>query len=421
MNKVQLFYRICTLDYNHCEMRYLKNKRKPAYHFLIFLISILLATTNLFAQDSTQLVKNFHQFGRLGYQFGTVLKTNDFVKGNNLSGKPIDYYQSARIEFGWQTTGSKMWHTIWNYPTFGLGFYGVDYVNEDELGNPLAIYGFAEWPFNRTGDLVLSMQMGFGLAFNFKPFDPVSNPYNEAIGNFRAAYIDVGVTLDYMLSNRFNLVAALTGTHFSNGGSKQPNWGLNQLGLMGMVKYRFQKDDPPYTRYEIPAYDKNNEWLISASWGVRNVHIGSPADVPELSDKYLRVDYSVFTLTSTYYRQTTWQSKFGGGIDLVYDRSVGGQIDAGDGDVDNVEVPVFDEVRVGLYGAYEFVLHDLSILVNIGYSIIQQEDQLPKLYQRVGVKYHFVDDFFLGLNVRFQDFGKANHLEFNLGYRLRWQ
>ena len=84
-------------------------------------------------------------------------------------------------------------------------------------------------------------------------------------------------------------------------------------------------------------------------------------------------------------------------------------------------MPVLDEGRVGLFGAYEFVLHDISILTNIGYSIIQKEADLPRLYQRVGVKYHFAEHIFGGINVRFQDFGKANHLEFNIGYRLQWK
>lgn len=421
MNHTQLKQQKFMLKYNQKKIKCIKKGDYLFFPSLFLLVLIFLHTDNLFGQDSTESTKNNHHFSRIGYQYGTVLKSNDFVKGNNLTGEPIDYYQSARIEFGWQKTGSKRWHAIWNYPTFGLGFYGVDYINEEQLGEPLAIYGFTEWPLERTKNLVFSLQFGFGLSFNWKPFDPVQNPYNEAIGNFRAAYIDVGVTLDYIISNNFGLVAALTGTHFSNGGSKQPNWGINQLGLMAMLKYKFQSVEPPYTKYDIPDYEKNNEWLISASWGIRNVHIDSPEDVPELADKYLRVDYSVFTVTSTYYWQTTWKSKFGGGIDLVHDKSVRGQIDAGDGKVEDVDVPFEDEFRVGLYGAYEFVLHDLSVLVNVGYSIIQKEDQLPRLYQRVGAKYHFTEKFFIGLNVRFQDFGKANHLEYNIGYRLCWR
>ena len=30
-------------------------------------------------------------------------------------------FQSVRIEFGWQTDGSKDWHHEYNFPTFGLG------------------------------------------------------------------------------------------------------------------------------------------------------------------------------------------------------------------------------------------------------------------------------------------------------------
>ena len=214
------------------EKTYNSNKRLSLY-IPSLLVSFLLVIGNnsLLAQDSTKSIKNNHHFTRIGYQYGTVLKTSNFAKGINLTSEPIDNYQAARIEFGWQKTGSKMWHAIWNYPTFGLGFYGVNYIGEEQLGNPLALYGFTELPLIRNGDLIFSMQLGFGLSFNWKPFDPITNPYNEAIGNFQAAYIDVGITLDYNISNQFELVAALTGTHFSNGGSQQPNWGLNQLGL----------------------------------------------------------------------------------------------------------------------------------------------------------------------------------------------
>ena len=59
--------------------------------------------------------------------------------------------------------------------------------------------------------------------------------------------------------------------------------------------------------------------------------------------------------------------------------------------------------------------------MNLLYTIFQQEDQLPRLYQRLGLKYHFTDRFFLGLSARFMDFGKSNHLEFNVGYRLQWR
>ncbi len=41
--------------------------------------------------------------------------------------------------------------------------------------------------------------------------------------------------------------------------------------------------------------------------------------------------------------------------------------------------------------------------------------RLPKLYQRLGLKYEFLDGVHMGLNVRFNDFSRANNLEFNVG------
>jgi hypothetical protein len=42
-------------------------------------------------------------FLRGAFQSGSVLQTNDFLKGDNLSGEPIDSFKSLRLEFGWQT------------------------------------------------------------------------------------------------------------------------------------------------------------------------------------------------------------------------------------------------------------------------------------------------------------------------------
>jgi hypothetical protein len=382
------------------------------------LVFFSLWVSRTHAQTSGTVAKNYHHYLRGGYQAGYVLKTNDFIKGKNLKNEPIDWYHSLRLEFGWETTGAQMWHQIWKYPAFGFGVYALDYFGEEQLGNPLAAYGFAVWPLVRKEKFTFNLNFGFGMSFNWKPFDPATNPYNVAIGNFESAYIDVGVTLDYELSKRLNLVGAFTGTHFSNGGTRQPNWGINQAGLLVMLKYKMEETKPAFTKWEIPAYQKNYEWLISGSWGIRNVLFD--VDIPELSNAYLRRDFAVWTLTSTFYRQLSYKSKVGAGVDLVFDRSINAQIDAADGKIDNIDLPSQDEIRVGLYGAYEFVLYRLSVLINVGYSVIQKENQLPDLYQRLGAKYHFFDDFFAGLNVRFQDFSKATHLEWNLGYRVRW-
>jgi hypothetical protein len=339
------------------------------------------------------------------------------MRGDNATGKPIEWYHSVRAEFGWQATGAEMWHQVWNYPYYGIGFYAVDYFKDDELGRPLAIYGFAYWPLVRKDRISFGPELGFGISFNWKPFDPFTNPYNVAIGDFQSVYIDGGFSLNYRVSPRWYLIGSATFTHFSNGGSRRPNWGINQIGLLARLQYNLREEQLPYKAWEVPEYQKNWEWIITPSVGNRDVIVDTKNT--ELSDAYLRENYIVASLTSLVYRQISYKSKFGAGLDLVYDTSTDAQIDTEDGTYDNLDVPLKEEFRVGIFGGYEFVMHRYSVLLHVGYHLIQKEKNMERMYQRIGVKYHIFENIFVGLNTRFQNFSQAAYLEWNIGYRLR--
>jgi hypothetical protein len=42
-------------------------------------------------------------------------------------------------------------------------------------------------------------------------------------------------------------------------------------------------------------------------------------------------------------------------------------------------------------------------------------------YQRIGLKYHIFENIFAGINVRAYDFSIADYIEWNIGYRIKWQ
>ncbi len=46
------------------------------------------------------------------------------------------------------------------------------------------------------------------------------------------------------------------------------------------------------------------------------------------------------------------------------------------------------------------------------------DDQVPKLYQRLGLRFLLTDHWFAGLGIRFFDFGKADFIEWTVGYRF---
>ena len=170
-------------------------------------------------------------------QTGSVVQTNDFLKGDNQSGEPIDSFNSLRLEFGWQTDGSRDWHHSYNFPSYGIGLYGADYNNDEELGNPTSLYGFFEWPLVRGTKWRFNFDLAFGFTNDWQSYDPVNNPKNTAMGLGRSVHIEGGPNVEYRLAKRWALIGGFTFTHFSNGGTQLPNHGLNQVGPLLFVKY----------------------------------------------------------------------------------------------------------------------------------------------------------------------------------------
>ena len=129
------------------------------------LMAVTLSATTVMAEENTE--GGHTHYLRGGYQYGKVLQTHDFFTGNNKSGLPIDKYHAVRLEFGWQTSGDRDWHHLYNFPSYGIGFHAGDYFDEEELGKPTSLYGFFDWPVKRWGRRALNFGPGFGLASNW--------------------------------------------------------------------------------------------------------------------------------------------------------------------------------------------------------------------------------------------------------------
>ena len=71
---------------------------------------------------------------------------------------------------------------------------------------------------------------------------------------------------------------------------------------------------------------------------------------------------------------------------------------------------------LGVFAGYEQNVNDTRLIVQLGYTLLRTEveGQIPRFYQRLGAKHHVFGDWFFGLNVRFQYFGTADNLEWNI-------
>lgn len=73
-----------------------------------------------------------------------------------------------------------------------------------------------------------------------------------------------------------------------------------------------------------------------------------------------------------------------------------------------------------MFVSYEFVLNNVSIYAQPGFRVLKTkyEGMPPDFYQHLALKYH-VHDLILGVAIRAVNFGQAEYIEWNIGYRFR--
>ncbi|GJM63622.1 acyloxyacyl hydrolase [Persicobacter diffluens] len=403
-------------------------------HLLLLLLCLPIS---VMAQksDSTQInTKKGNSFLRLKYQAGTVLLTNDFLAGNNEFDEPIDYYQSLAIEYGKQTFGQHDWEHAYNFPKYGIGLYSATFFNttgqnvKDYLGRPSAIYGFFEGPFGKKRDSrwLFGYRLGFGLTYNWNPYDPVDNPFQIAIGSKNTVYIEAALKLDYEINDRWMVGTGAGFTHFSNGASSTPNYGINLMAPYLMVQYNFNDNiKKELIRKELDPVEKVGEVNVGLNFSSKQIDFSTTSDGEPVDpdDKFANIDYLAINLTANWMKRVTQKSKFGVGLDLTYDESINAQVEYNsEGELEKApEASNADKFSLGGYVGYELVLDRLSLLMNAGAYILRKDDYpgvKPVMYQRIGLKYRFYDNIFAGVYVRAYHFSVADYLEWQIGYRF---
>lgn len=376
----------------------------------------------IFAQSDDKHKKNI--FGNMAiegmYQNGYVFPTNDFIRGNNAEKDTIDAFQSFSLKLSKQTTGKNQWEQLFNYPKWGIGISVYDFHNPEEIGTPIALYGFFNAPFKRWDKLTLNYELGFGATFNWKAFDPVTNKHNIALGAGQSFLIDVGLNLQYNLTEHIDFEAGFSLIHFSNGALKKPNKGINTIAPKISLKYNFD-DSPTFTKQEIPKYNKENEWLVSVFGGKKNVIFDSVnIDVIE---KFEGLNFLVLGVSTVFNRQISYKSKIGIGMSISYNGAVNAQVAVDDNELEAIDGLFSDKLQVSIYPSYELVVNKFSLILQPAFYIYRKKlkNQSPIFHQRIGLKYHFTDSFFAGITLRDYKFHVSDFIEWNIGYRIKWK
>lgn len=357
-------------------------------------------------------------FLRVIGQSGKLLRRKGpFILTPNEAGHTYENTIAFNVEYGWQTKGSADWEGICSYPRFGIGLQKFIFLHRNELGNPVSFYAFYNGNFIRTKRFQWLHQLGSGLAFGFNTYDPTANPPNDLIGSKVNAYIEGGTSFSFLIGERLSIEPGVRLTHFSNGNSRKPQKGLNIFSYQMGIRYNLAKTPKDFAPYTKTKCRHRHEILASLGFGERQVDF--TAEDNSLPPETYGFKYLMSNLTLGYNFELRHQLKIGGGFDVYYDGTNGALAVMNGSKFEKNDISFGEKMGVFGYFGIEAVVDRMSIAVNASYILLQHEfpTTSPKFQQRLGLKYHFWENFFAGIDIIAYKFHVAKTVNYKVGMR----
>ncbi len=389
----------------------------------LFLTAWTLAASAQFVTDS---IVRYNHLVSASVTPGIILQTNDFLRGDNVTGQPMRHQVLTRAAFGWQTLGHKDWEIVHRLPSFGIGVATAFLDNKDEIGQPISLYGFYNGVFKRWDNHEFKYNIETGVAFHWKSYNLHNNPNNISIGSKLTAHVGLNLEYSYTFADRLVVGLGAGVTHFSNGAIRKPNKGINLFG--GQLKLAYLLNDIKRPTH-LPKVDKikGNELDITIGYGIKRFEIDT-LEYPGTRYEYEpKIHYNILTLQALYLHRYCHKGKYGGGFSFLYDDFMGSDLHpADDGHAILIHGAVHKRFAIATMVAHEFCISRLSVVTQIGYYLLSPTDVVPKqtkepLFQRAGIKYTFPCNIHAGVHIYAHRLSVADFIEWNIGYSFNFK
>lgn len=304
---------------------------------------------------------------------------------------------AGHIQLGLQTTGKKNWHQNHWYPIVGGGLYYAN-LNSDILGEVKAVYSFFNLQMIRKSNFTFNYQISPGVAFLNSPFDENENYYNIAIGNRINAFFRIHFNTSLKISDKIRWNSGLAISHYSNGGMRMPNLGINLVTLYTGVQATIGNTEPTYIVSELPQINKKLFITADAGFTMKKVK---------------QEIYPVSSARITALKQVTNRRRFGLGMELFYDRTTYKRLE-----LENVyDRKTSTLFRPGIFVCQDFVVGKTDGFIQIGYYLHAVSESDKVVYSRFGIRYWATEKTFIYTSV-VTHFFKAQFIDAGIGVRI---
>jgi hypothetical protein len=250
-----------------------------------------------------------------------------------------------------------------------------------------------------------------GVSWHWTTFNGDTPSESTVLSSDVNARIDWGFYLRYATTPRTVLATGVDFTHRSNGGTVQPNLGINVIGPKVSLQYNLGAATPTRQVHAPPPFKPSWELVVGAAAGVKNI---AARKAP-----LYREDFGATVITSAAQRRFYRFGKFALGSDVTYDGSTGARMD---GENAHWRANPGQRWSLGAYGGYEHVIGRFGAIVQAGYYVARgfENPGVSRPYQRFGWRYQLLDNMWSTFAIRTTKGRRADALEIGAGYRMHW-
>ncbi|RLD31746.1 MAG: hypothetical protein DRI88_04400 [Bacteroidetes bacterium] len=377
---------------------------KKTIEKLLLILTLTIMSNQLNGQAASGKYSKFNimaEFkGHYGFLYSHHLELDRFQA----------HYPAFELSIEQATWGAKRWEAEYAYPIIGLSLWYSQLGGFEEIGSAIALYPFINFPIVYDKKQSLNFRLGLGLGYLTNYFHRTANFKNFAIGSHINVAGSISVEYRRKLSKSVTISGGVGLTHFSNGATKTPNYGLNIITANVGVSAFLRKPNPAFDKKILPRlypfeFDGRKDLDIEFSFSYAG------KDMTEQFGKRFNV-YSVYI---NVLKRVSYKSRFGGGVDLVYDESDKYMMNFNG----NEDVTKIQTVKPGISGVYELVVNRLRFMFNFGFYLYTLEKSEGTVYQRLTLKYYFIDQLFAHIVLN-TNWGRAEYVGFGLGYKLNF-
>ena len=350
-------------------MYYVQHKTKTV------LIAVILIINNLFCLSQSDTTK--YSFYGFHSHYGFIIPHSAAIRpvsGSKPFGVIADIGEMSTTFNSW-----KVFNTFWFYGT-QTGFYS--FQNNEVLGGAFILTGYAEPILIWGKRIILTARMGGGLSWHTKIYDEISNPANQFFCTRISFPIYVALRFRHSLTPVTYLTLSGFYNHISNGGLKQPNYGMNfptvALGIkflrkpLPMLKADFRSE----VRISEPAF------YISAGT-LTSYKVVDKTDIyPEKGSLSWGIYARVMRQIKTFY-------SLNAGAELISDNAIKEVIRRGNSGIDHK--------RFALTAGQDFHMGRVIFTQYLGFYVYSPYKAKNAIYQKYELGYRINKNLITGL------------------------